>query len=119
VSDYLRGQINGHVQDIGKQVVIIYKQRGSTTLPHKALHGLGLYHTHREEDSSGQPTVSIDSPDNKFVYRHADHLLNLTPPENILKATDNFMSYNRSNRKITWNWQWKIIRENIKKYTYL
>jgi len=55
----------------------------------------------------------------KFVYHHANHLLNLTPPENILKATDNFMSYNRNDRKITWHWQWKIIRDNIKKYTYL
>lgn len=62
------------------------------------------------------PVVSLDA---KFVYRHADHLLNLTPPENILKATDNFMSYNINDRKITWHWQWKIIRENIKKYTYL
>ncbi|MDQ6531272.1 hypothetical protein [Flavobacterium sp. LHD-85] len=111
--------VNGHAQDIGKQVVIVYKSKGKTTVPHEILHGLGLNHTHREEDSSGQPTSSVTSPNAKFVYRHADHLLNLTPPENILKATDNFMSYNRNNRKITWHWQWKIIRDNIKKYTYL
>jgi hypothetical protein len=112
------GKVYGQVQDVGIQVVIVYKERGETTLTHETLHGLGIYHTHREV-SSGQPTEPVVSPDAKFVYRHADYLTNLTPPENILKATDNFMSYNRNNRKITWHWQWKIIRNNIKKYTYL
>jgi hypothetical protein len=111
--------INGHAQDIGKQVVIVYKGRGTTTLAHETLHGLGLYHTHREEDASKEPTLPVTEVNAKFVYRHADHLLNLNPPEDILKATDNFMSYNRSNRKTTWHWQWKIIRETINKYTYL
>lgn len=112
--------VYGHAQSVGKQVVIVYKDRGMTTLTHEILHGLGLYHTHREVDAvSGQPTKPIIYFNDKFVYHHADHLLNLTPPENILKATDNFMSYNRNDRKITWHWQWKIIRDNIKKYTYL
>lgn len=112
-------RVNGHAEDIGKQVVIIYNGRGKTTLTHETLHGLGLNHTHREEDSSGEPTSSVTAINAKFVYRHAYHLLNLTPPENILKATDNFMSYNTNDRKITWHWQWKIIRDSIKKYTYL
>lgn len=104
--------LNGHAQDIGKQVVIVYKGRTPTTLAHEALHGLGLYHTHREEDPiTNEPTMPVTYFNDKFVYHHADHLA----PQNILKATDNFMSYNRNNRKTTWHWQWKIIRDNIKK----
>jgi len=115
------GQINGHVQEVGKHIVIIYKQRKpatgiGTTLTHETLHGLGLYHTHKEEDSSHQPTEPVVQPDAKYVFNHADHLL---PSDNILKATDNFMSYNRNIRKSTWHWQWKIIRNNIKNYIYL
>jgi hypothetical protein len=110
-----KSSVNGLAQDYGIQNVVIFKQRVplsgiGTTLIHEVLHGLGLYHTHRAEG-----TGTIESPDAKYVFQHADHI----PKTDILKATDNYMSYNRNNRKTTWHWQWKIIADNIKKYTYL
>ncbi len=111
------GAVNGHADEVGTQVVIVYNQRtatGMTTLAHETLHGMGLFHTHREKDSSGQPNEPVVEPDAKFVFKHAD-FLTIT---DITKATDNIMSYNRPNRKSTWRWQWEILKRNIKKYIY-
>ena len=70
-----------------------------TTLCHEILHGLGLPHTHLEvvENKKGEmETEIIKEKDKKYAFERG--------------ATDNIMSYAQE-RKTTWNWQWKIVRE--------
>jgi hypothetical protein len=104
--------ILGEVEEIGKKNVVLYKPIGNTTsiprdlttLNHEVMHGLGLYHTHGEKDSSGN-LVAITENEKKFTFAHA---FNPSPP-NVLNATDNVMSYN-SNAITLWKWQTKILK---------
>lgn len=90
--------IVGQVQGIGKKNLILFQGRNDKTLSHEGLHGLGLYHTHRDK-------TPIQKRDQKYVYPNAH--------SSSLKATDNIMSYNGALRKTTWNWQWEILRRNL------
>ena len=102
----------GEVEAIAKKNVVLYKPLGNTTsiprdlttLNHEFMHGLGLYHTHRETDSAGN-LVTISENEKKYTFAHA---FNPIPP-NPLNATDNVMSYN-SNAITLWWWQRKILK---------
>lgn len=84
----------GQVARVGvKNLILFNTNRYDTTMAHEGLHGLGLYHTHK--DSTGILTES----NRKFTYDR--------------RKTDNFLSYNTGNRKTIWLWQDKIIRKNI------
>ena len=74
-----------------KQNVVVFGNRLPTTLCHEALHGLGLLHTHLEEEA-------IEEKEKKFIFER--------------ETTDNVMSY-ADDRKTTWRWQWEIVRNNI------
>lgn len=75
-----------------------------TSLAHEVLHGLGLYHTHREKG-----VEKIKDVDAKYVYHYGDD-----STANLGKETDNIMSYS-NNRKSSWYWQWKIVERNLNK----
>ena len=75
-----------------KRNLVLFGNRLPTTLCHEALHGLGLSHTHFEEE------IILES-EKKYVF--------------IKKTTDNIMSYSES-RNTTWYWQWKIVRDKNK-----
>lgn len=80
--------------------IILFKDRDEYTLNHEVLHGLGVYHIHREKDRDGNITEQkIIYPKKKYIYRH--------------EVTTNVMAYN-SNAYSTWRWQWHIINTNIK-----
>ncbi|MFK7079624.1 hypothetical protein V3470_14390 [Flavobacterium oreochromis] len=87
----------GQIQDIGVKNLVLFNSRNDLTLSHEGLHGLSLYHAHRDG--------VITEPNRKFVYKDA----RVDPTH----ATDNIMSYNGSLRKSTWKWQWNIIRKNL------
>lgn len=83
-----------------KKNVVLFKNRLPTTLCHEILHGLGLPHTHLDvvENKNGEmETEIIKAKDKKYAFERG--------------ATDNIMSYAKE-RKTTWNWQWKIVRED-------
>ncbi|RZJ50826.1 MAG: hypothetical protein EOO19_02265 [Chryseobacterium sp.] len=82
---------------IFKKSAALFKTRRDTTLPHECMHGLGLFHTHKDG--------AINNPDQNFVFAHAR--------TNANSATDNIMSY-RQDRSTTWHWQWKILKRNIR-----
>ncbi|WP_395077812.1 hypothetical protein [Flavobacterium sp.] len=46
--DEASGRVAGRVEDIKKKAVVLFNVRNSKTLPHEGMHGLGLYHTHRD-----------------------------------------------------------------------
>lgn len=104
------GRSVGKVQGIGVQNVNLFDGRGEMTLTHEALHGYGLYHTHREKYTNSSNLISITEPEKKYVFPNANDLTGT----NKAKATDNYMSYNGNNRKTLWDWQVSIILKNLK-----
>ena len=84
----------GRVEDIGEKNVMLspVESRWNSTLPHEALHGLGLHHTHADE----RP---IKESSRIYIYRN--------------RTTDNIMKYNNriDNRRTTWHWQWGIVNK--------
>jgi len=81
----------GCVEDIGVHNAIMLAGRRDTTLPHEAVHGLGLNHTHK--DSS--PITEITR---KYTFN--------------LRTTTNVISY-APIRTTLWRWQWQIINSNV------
>ena len=83
--------------------VALYAGRGNNAFCHEVLHGLGLYHTHREKkEINGREVNSepiIKDSKKKYAYKH--------------KTTTNVMSYNQPRNYTTWRWQWSIINPNI------
>lgn len=75
-----------------KKNVVLFGDRNPTTLCHEVIHGLGLRHTHFDDES-------ILKEEKKYVFTR--------------KTTDNIMSY-ASSRKTTWHWQWELIRNKNK-----
>lgn len=100
--------LGGNVDKIGVHSANLYKSRGEFTLGHEVLHGLGLGHTHED---SGHPVATYQ----KFLYPNFLDLVSSgnVPNVDVLKATDNLMSYNSLIRKTLWRWQWEIMRKNI------
>ncbi|MGP1437341.1 MAG: phage baseplate assembly protein V, partial [Phocaeicola sp.] len=75
--------------------IVLFKERNTadySTLPHEALHGLGLSHTHRNDSP-------ISEKSRKYIY--------------VKNETDNVMSYNTKNMISTWKWQWEFVKGNI------
>lgn len=87
----------GQIQEIGVRNLILLPARNERTICHEGLHGLGLYHTHR------------DGPITEKSIKHTFPNANLLPI-NKDRATDNYLSYNGVNRKSTWKWQWEIVK---------
>lgn len=88
-----RQNVGGKVEDINIRNAIMFADCNTPTAVHETLHGLGLYHTHRE------PTeTTIINQRKKYVYQR--------------DTTTNVMSYSL-NKKILWRWQWHIINPNI------
>ena len=75
-----------------KKNVVLFDDRKPTTLCHEVMHGLGLRHTHFDDET-------ILKEEKKYVFEKY--------------TTDNIMSYADS-RKTAWHWQWKIIRDKNK-----
>ena len=75
-----------------KKNVVLFGNRKPTTLCHEVLHGLGLRHTHIDDET-------ILKEEKKYVFKQ--------------KTTDNIMSY-ADYRKTTWHWQWELIRNKNK-----
>ena len=75
-----------------KKNVVLFGDRNPTTLCHEVIHGLGLRHTHFDDEP-------ILKEEKKYVFTR--------------KTTDNIMSY-ASSRKTTWHWQWELIRDKNK-----
>ena len=97
------GAVPGQVQDIKIKNVFLFNgiqgaARGSDTISHEGLHGLGLHHTHMD----GTP---IKEADRKFVYANGNR--------NPTNSTDNIMSYGQKVKKSTWKWQWDIVKSNL------
>ncbi|WP_282630813.1 zinc metalloprotease [Empedobacter sedimenti] len=89
----------GQIERVGiKNLVLFNNTRKTTTMIHEGLHGLNLYHTHKDGNNV------ISEPNRKYTYANG----NETPSN----ATDNIMSYS-DNRKSIWNWQRLILRRNI------
>ena len=107
----------GETQDIKTENVIIFTlPRGNEdyTLAHETLHGLGLYHTHREVKFvkiDGYETklmmhdeviIPYDRSNKKYIYFYG--------------STTNIMSYGTLNKFTTWHWQWLIINPNLRTF---
>ena len=75
-----------------KKNVVLFDDRKPTTLCHEVMHGLGLRHTHFDNEQ-------ILKMEKKYVFKK--------------KTTDNIMSY-ADGRNTTWYWQWEIIRDKNK-----
>lgn len=81
----------GCVEDISVHNAIMLLGRRDTTLPHEAVHGMGLYHTHRD-------STPIKHANIKYTFNNG--------------TTTNIISY-APIRNTSWRWQWHIINSNI------
>ena len=75
-----------------KKNVVLFGDRRPSTLCHEVMHGLGLRHTHFDDET-------ILKEEKKYVFEKY--------------TTDNIMSY-ADRRKTTWHWQWEIVRDKNK-----
>jgi len=71
---------------------ISFLSRDLGTISHEILHGLQLYHTHRDDN------LPLKHPNIKYIYPY--------------KGTDNIMTH-ATVKRTTWHWQWQIIRRNL------
>jgi hypothetical protein len=90
------GNINGFAEDIGKKGVALFSIRNSKTLPHEAMHGLGLYHTHRD---LGHVHINTTDPNTATIF-------DLNRPAN---TNDNTLKNDKNNLYVgtdnsTWNY---------------
>ncbi len=89
IPDYITTK--GFVEDVGIRNVIIFENRNETTLSHEIIHGLGIYHTHKDYKI-------IPYSNQKFTFKE--------------ESTTNILSY-AGTRISSWKWQWQIINSNI------
>lgn len=97
----------GEVKDIGENTAMLFnslhstKRQDETSLAHEVLHGLGVYHTHIDEDPIPTPrilcTFEEKSTDNYLSYRAVE-------PDGMVQGEE---------RETLWRWQWKIANINI------
>jgi hypothetical protein len=78
-------------------------KRPVEVMPHEALHGLQMYHTHRD----GPVTTPLANRNIKYIFPHGQKHNPTT------EATDNVMSYRGGYMRMTWCWQWEIIKSTI------
>lgn len=87
------GILNGLAFNINnpKKSVVVFKSGGTDTVIHELFHAMGLYHSFANKGD--------------FTYQKI--------------KTDNIMDYttsgaiNNGRRILTWNWQWKILQNNL------
>ncbi|MFK7079622.1 hypothetical protein V3470_14380 [Flavobacterium oreochromis] len=84
--------LNGFAEDIEKKAVALFNARNSKTLPHEGMHGLGLYHTHRDLthvyiDTTDPNTATIFDKDNRRATVNNNALKN--NKNNLYVGTDN------------------------------
>lgn len=88
----------GQVESVGmvaQKNVALFASRDRTTLNHEVLHGLGLFHSHKDgKDNEFKPTRQY-----KYTYKN--------------KTTNNVMGYKKNDSLTTWRWQWEIMRNSI------
>lgn len=111
VTGYVLGNVHSKNGEFIKGVTL-FKQQNAFTLSHEALHGLGLRHTHSDDEQGLLTNTNKNAhPDAKYLFHHPDprRTVDYDPD----KATDNILSYSRK-RYITWQWQWNILRKAIK-----
>ncbi|MCW3160618.1 hypothetical protein [Chryseobacterium oryctis] len=99
--------LEGEVKGIDKNTAMLFKslystqRKDDTSLAHEVLHGLGVYHTHMDENPI---------PTSRILCTFEE------------KSTDNYMSYRAvesdgtldgEERETLWRWQWKIANTNI------
>lgn len=92
----------GRANGIGSRSCAIYHGRNKATMSHELLHSIALYHTHMDG-------TTVDHPEQKYVYPLGNTVTY------VPAGTDNIMSYNGALRKTTWHWQWKILKETLKR----
>jgi len=80
------GNKSGHLPTLN---LVLFANPEAMVLSHEVLHGMGLHHTHIDDEV-------IEESTRRYVYKE--------------NTTDNVMSY-ASTRKSTWYWQWKIVRK--------
>lgn len=98
----------GETESIGAKNAIVFTfpdVNNNHTLGHEVLHGLGLYHSHRNSAVLGNKNA-------KFIFPCAIENPPFQTKPNDSASTDNFMSY-RSILRSTWRWQWHIINPKI------
>ena len=98
------GAVPGQVENINIKNVFLFNgiqgaTRGNDTISHEGLHGLGLFHTHKD---GSQP---IKNANIKYIFANGN--------QNPTNSTDNIMSYGQKNKKSTWKWQWDIVKNNV------
>ncbi|MFK7061550.1 hypothetical protein V3Q90_15640 [Flavobacterium oreochromis] len=118
--------LNGFAEDIGKKAVALFKPRNSKTLPHEAMHGLGLYHTHRDFNhvyinSTDPNTATIFSKtrsaptNNNSLKNNKDNLYvgtdnstwNYDVPSSRYVLSSNYFNYNHpKNQKLVFKHAW-------------
>ena len=79
----------GQIQDVGAKNLVLFPNKNDKTISHEALHGLGLAHTHA--DNNPIPEAII-----KYVFPNGN--------DDRPNATDNIMSYSAELRKSTWKY---------------
>ena len=96
--DERSGNTNGRVENINKKAVVLFNIRNAKTLPHEGMHGLGLYHTHR--DLRRHVKINSINPSTATIFDDQ----NSTPTinNNTLKADKNNLYIGTDNS--TWNY---------------
>jgi hypothetical protein len=119
--------LNGFAEDIGKKAVALFKPRNSKTLPHEAMHGLGLFHTHRDLNhvyfNGTNPNTATIFDDvnrpatvhNAALMRNKDNLYigtdssmwNFNAPTNTYVLSVNYCNHNHpKNQKFVFKHAW-------------
>lgn len=103
-SEFLQNKaLEGEIKSINEKTAMLFNglngnRSDESVLAHETMHGLGLYHTHINEDPIKQPRILCTFAKNE---------------------TDNIMAYkditNEADKKLItlWRWQWKIANPNI------
>lgn len=98
-----RHTVEGEVKAINEKTAMLFNglngdRSDETTLAHEVMHGLGLYHTHMNDNPIGEPRILCTFDKN---------------------TTDNIMAYKdivnnkEGKRQTLWRWQWKIANPHI------
>lgn len=94
----------GEVKSIGENTVMLFNSLNSpqraddTALAHEVLHGLGIYHTHIDEDPIPDPRILCT-----FIEKYSDNIMSY---KDVTNDKD-------KKRQTLWRWQWKIANPNI------
>lgn len=110
--DSINGGITGQTDKIGIPNTCVFKSRGSidSVSSHEFLHGIGLIHTHKENEEEEKKLKK----EYKEFLKNRKYTFKVKTTSNIM-AYENFMYIaNKSKLNMLWYWQWKILNNNIK-----